>query len=194
MASAWLLGRGYSKGLIAVIVILAGADTYQNGAGFQTVSGLTVSGEVEAAQARLDAARADLAAAQSKSAAVKMEKAQCVCPKTKRENRETFDTEKASARLDVAAAEKQVTAAKADLVSVSTPKAADGYVMAVMAFIQLALALLFRALGRGGKVEPIDEIGEAETEIGKAANVVRFRQPKVMTERDMRDWLKIAEV
>ena len=190
---AYMAGKGFPAVCFVACAVFFTADAYQNALGYQTVSGLTVSGDVDAAKVRLDAARADLAAAQNKSAAVKMEKAQCVCPQTKRENREAFDTEMANARLDIAAAEKQVTAAKADLTAATTPKAKDTYVLAAMALIQFALSLTFMALGKGRKSEPVTVQAEHQ-EPATQENVVRFLRPARMNEKDMRVWGKIAKV
>ena len=170
---AYMAGKGFPAVCFVACAVFFTADAYQNALGYQTVSGLTVSGEVEAAKARLDAARADLAALPMPDATGAIRKAS------------TWETVNTTLTA-------RVKAAEADLASVSTPKAKDTYVLAAMALIQFALSLTFMALGKGRKSEPVTV--QAKQEPATQENVVRFVRPARMDEKDMRVWGKIAKV
>ena len=172
---AYLAGRGFSKVLILSAIVFLVADTYQNSQGYQTLNGLTVSGEVEAAQSRLSTAQASLAA-------VQLPERDCLCPKTKAADLAQYEAKRVTPLA-------QIAEAKTDLAKLNTPKASDLTVSLVMGLLQIALAVLFGAIGRGST----KQTKEAAQEVSDTENVVVLR-PNRMTEKDMRVWNKIAKV
>lgn len=166
--TAFLAGRVSGWILVATAIFFAG-DVYQNAMGYQAFQGLTVSGEVEAAQSRLDQARADLAALPMPNATGAIRKASTW---------ETVNTTLTG----------RVEAAQAELTALTTPKANDTYVMAAMGLIQIALSVLFGCLGRGAKPEP--EAVQVEQEVQASDNVV-ILQPKRMDDKDAQAWAKL---
>lgn len=172
---AFLAGRGFSKFLLVAAFVFLIADTYQNGLGYQTVTSLTVSGEVEAAQGRLSNA-------QNALQGIVLPERACLCPKTKAADLAQYEAKRVTPLANIAEA-------KAELAKLNTPKASDAAVMAVMLALQIAIAFLFGALGRGNKEQPIEEAQEAS----ETDNVVVLR-PARMTEKDMRTWAKLAKV
>jgi len=172
---AFLAGRGFSKVLLGAAFVFLIADTYQNGLGYQTVTSLTVSGEVEAAQSRLSNAQIALQG-------IVLPERTCLCPKTKAADLAQYEAKRVTPLAEIAKAE-------AALEKLNTPKASDVAVMAVMLALQIANALLFSALGRGSQSKPV----EAAQELNETDNVVVLR-PKRMSEKDMQTWAKIARV
>jgi len=172
---AFLAGRGFSKVLlVSAAVVFIGADTFQNGLGYQTLTGLTVSGEVEAAQSRLSNA-------QNALQGIVLPERACLCPKTKAADLAQYEAKRVTPLAEIAEA-------KAELAKLNTPKASDLSVMGVMLAIQLALAGLFGALGRGGT----KATATVALSVPQASNVVRFKRPQ-MDAKDQRTWAKIAK-
>ena len=176
---AYLFGRGYGRVLVLVGLAFMAADAYQNSLGYQTMTSLTVSADIQTAEESLAAAQLDLAA-------VTLPERDCLCPKTKAADVEQFHAKRITPLANIATAE-------AKLEALTTPKAKTEYVMAVMAFLQIALSVLFACLGRGRKSEPVTVQAEHQ-EPATQDNVVRFVRPARMDEKDMRVWGKIAKV
>ena len=171
---AFLAGRGFSKVLLVSAIVFLIADTYQNGLGYQTVTSLTVSGEVEAAQSRLSNA-------QNALQGIVLPERACLCPKTKAADLAQYEAKRVTPLAEIAKAE-------AAIAKLNTPKASDLSVMGVMLAIQLALAGLFGALGRGGT----RATATVALSVPQASNVVRFTRPQ-MDAKDQRTWAKIAK-
>ena len=126
------LSRRFGWALIVPALVFVSCDIYQNAMGYQTMRGLTVSAEVEAAQIRLATARADLTALPMPSATGEIRRASTW---------ETLNTVLTG----------RVEKAEADLAALVKPQTNFAYVAIVMALVQLALTMFFACLGKPGK-------------------------------------------
>lgn len=123
------LSRSYSWALLVPAMIFIGADCYQNTLGYQTFKGLTVSSEVEAAEARLATAQKALDDLPLPNASGQIRQ---------------LSTWTA---LNLALTERR-DAARADLQALAPTDTSFWIVGVVMAVIQFALSLIFGCLGK----------------------------------------------
>jgi len=128
MVAAFNIKRNFL--LIVPVLIFIGCDVYQNAQGYETFKGFTVSADVTAAKTRLEQARADLAS--------------LPLPSATGEIRQVSTWETLNTKLT-----KRVEKADSDLKALSAPSAPLELVLAVMAAIQLALAIYFACIGKG---------------------------------------------
>ena len=156
MVAAFNIKRNFL--LIVPVLIFIGCDVYQNAQGYETFKGFTVSADVTAAQTRLDLARADLANLPLPSATGEIRQAS------------TWET------LNNSLTER-VEKAESDLQSLSAPSAPLELVLAVMAAIQLALAIYFGCIGTGKvKSAPVKKVRKKDPKrvaAGKKAAATR---------------------
>lgn len=167
-ACAFLM-RSYGWLLIVPALTFISADCYQNALGYQTVTSLTASVEVEAAQARLDAARLELSSLPLPNASGAIRQASTW---------ETLNT----------TLQGRVEAAQSELTALQVPSVQTERILAVMAIIQIALSIVFACLGKPNQAKPVAAPAAQPVPV---ANVVPIRKP--MDASSQKAWNAISK-
>lgn len=123
------LARSHGWVLVLPALVFIASDCYQNTLGYQTVKGLTVLADVQAAEARLATAQAALDNLPLPDANGQIRQRD-----TWQAVNDTLTERRDNARADLAALQK--------------PKTANHTIISVMAIIQVALSLVFGCLGK----------------------------------------------